>query len=192
MKIARSIKRKKISARERERETFGTRREGWFPFELVAWLDVVSSGPRQHASQTLIKRVAGTRGPTHLSAVCLSSLSLSLHLLPFFPLSSPIFHRDSSTGTKNRNDSLKLAREGGQKFRLFPRFKTGARDPYLSIVLFHRTNSVPILRRIIATNFSPEELNLPKFFQKFEIEIFSSFPLVENIDTSIHLEVNIT
>lgn len=185
MKIARSIKRKKISAREREKETFGTRREGWFPFELVAWLDVVSSGPRQHASQTLIKRVAGTRGPTHLSAVC-----LSLHLLPFFPLSSPIFHRDSSTGTKNRNDSLKLAREGGQKFRLFPRFKTGARDPYLSIV--HRTDSVSILRRIIATNFSPEELNLPKFFQKFEIEIFSSFPLVENIDTSIHLEANIT
>lgn len=84
MKIARSIKRKKISARERERETFGTRREGWFPFELVAWLDVVSSGPRQHASQTLIKRVAGTRGPTHLSAVCLSS---SLSLSTFFPFS---------------------------------------------------------------------------------------------------------
>lgn len=100
------------------RETFGTRQQGWFPFELVAWLDVVSSGPRQHASQTLIKRVAGTCSPTHLSAV--SSL-FPLCLLcssSFFPLPFPSFLpylRDSSTGTKNRNDSLKFAPRGWSK-----------------------------------------------------------------------------
>lgn len=113
---------------ERRRWTLKKRQSlRWLLFvsTRIAWSGVVSSGPRQHASQTLIKRVAGTRGPTHLSAVCLFPSPLRSFSLPPHLLSSWFLH-----GTKNRNDSLKFAREGGQKFHPF---KIGARDLYLSI-----------------------------------------------------------